>query len=201
MRVRPWQVALLAAAVALGGCSGASRIKRENDRLRSDVQRFEEEVERLADLNAQLRNELDRARLAPAEVPEQVRRNTPQVARISVGALSHAEDRDGDGRPETLYVHVKPADDLGRFVQMVGELSVHAAVLPADADSVTIGRRTLDPDEVRAAYRSSFLGSHYSVAMPIALADGLEASDCVVHVEFVDGHSGLHHTAKRSVDL
>jgi hypothetical protein len=192
---------LCAALLLLIGCEGSARIRKENDRLRGEVQALEKETERLADLNAQLHGELKQARIAPRSVPEEILRNTPQVARIAIGPLSHAEDEDGDGRPDTLYVHVKPSDDLGRFVQMVGELSVHAAVLPSETDSITIGRRTLAPDEVRQAYRSSFLGSHYSVQLPVRLDEGLQISDCVVRVEFVDGHSGLRHTARRSIEL
>ncbi len=197
------QAPLLVAAVALSGLAGcidARRVSRENDRLRAEVLGLKDHVDQLTwhvkELQAQLSQTADVSALPP-----EVRASTPRVAEISVGWLSHAADEDGDGRPETLVLYVEPADGLGRFLQMVGSLSAHAAVLPPDRDAITIGRVTLGPQELRGAYRSSFLGTNYSVTVPISVPEGLEKGDCIVEVEYVDGYTNQRHEATKVIDL
>jgi hypothetical protein len=94
-----------------------------------------------------------------------------------------------------------PQDDRGRFIQVVGEISVHAAVLPKDADAVTIGRVSLGPPEVRDAYRATLLGLHYTVSVPIDPAQAAAAPDCSVQVVFHDGRTGLEHRAEKTIEL
>ena len=84
---------------------------------------------------------------------------------------------------------------------MVGALSVHAATLPADGDAVTLGRITLGPRELRNAYRSTFLGTHYTVEVPITIALGATQTECTVKVEFIDGRDGRTVTAQLPVNL
>ena len=86
-------------------------------------------------------------------------------------------------------------------MQLVGELSVHAAVLPADGDAITLGRVRLGPLELRDAYRSTFLGTHYTVDVPITIALGATQTQCTVKVVFVDGHNGRTVTDQLAVDL
>lgn len=194
--------ALLATGLGalLAGCSGAERIERENNLLREEKAALEAEVARLQDQNRQLAARLEEALAAPAEVAPEVVANIPHLARVSIGRLSHADDSDGDGRPDLLRIYVDPEDDRGRFVQIVGELSVHAAVLPAGADAVTIGRVTLSPGEVREAYRS-LLGTHYTVTVPVDLGELSAPGECSVRVIFRDGRSGLEYRAEREIKL
>ncbi|TDJ58985.1 MAG: hypothetical protein E2O40_00810 [Planctomycetota bacterium] len=83
----------------------------------------------------------------------------------------------------------------------MGSLSVHAATLPADSDAITLGRVTLGPLQLRDAYRSTFLGTHYTIDVPIRIPDPATQTRCTVKVEFIDGRSGLTVTSQLPVDL
>ncbi len=198
-----WASALAIAAVAPAGCSSSpGRIERENDRLREQVLDLETEVNRLQGRARELEAQLQAASTVPGSVPEEVRANTPTVTAIAIDRRSHVQDSGEDGTPGTLVVYVKPSDGLGRFVQMVGDLSVHAAILPADGDAVTIGRVALGPAALREAYRSSFMGTHYTIEVPLAIPAPVPGETrALVVVEFVDGLTGTHHTAEHGVDL
>lgn len=198
----PYQAAVILLATGLlTACVGQSEIQQENDRLRERVLELETELQHETRQNAVLRARLHRIDAnAPADVQE-VEANTPYVAEITIGRLSHARDTDEDGELDELLVYVEPIDGWGRFTQLVGSLSVHAAVFPALADAQTIGRVQLDPASLRRAYRSSFTGTHYTVTVPISAAEGFQAKECIVHAEFVDGHTGVRYVAQRRIDL
>lgn len=188
------------AALLATGCSSTDRIARENDRLREQVSGLERDVARLEDQNRQLAARLEEALAAPSPIAPEVAAAVPRAARISIGKLSHTSDESGDGTPDTLTVYVDAEDDRGRFVQIAGDLSVHAAVLPAGADAITIGRVTLGPAQVREAYRSTLLGTHYTLTVPIDVGAITPApGDCSVRVVFHDGVTGLEHRAEKSI--
>ncbi len=176
------------------------KVSEENDRLRARLMELEDENRELAGRAAELDGQLQRL-TRDLPIPQEVRDATPHVTDISIASVSHATDTDDDGRPDTLTVYVEPTDGRGRFVQMVGELSVHAATLPADGDAITLGRVTLGPRELRDAYRSTFLGTHYTVDVPITIAPGGTKTECTVQVEFVDGRDGRTVVTQLPLDL
>ncbi len=187
-------------AVLLAACSSGKRISAENDRLRQKVLDLEKQTALLSGENAELK-----ARLAEADtgnpVAQEVRDATPRVSSISIDRLSHAGDTNGDGRPDVLTVYVSPADGRGRFTQLVGTLSAHAACLPEQSDAITIGRLSLGPAEVREAYRSAFTGTHYTLEVPLSLDAAPEADQCTVRVVYRDGYTGEELVAERAVKL
>ena len=183
----------------LAGCG--KKASRQNDLLRTRVMDLEAEVERLTDRNQELETALGQAEAGPGTLPEEVRANIPHVVRVEIDRRSHALDEDGDGRADGLLVYVKPADGMGRFVQLVGRLGVRAVDLPPDADPVSLGQANLGPTEVRESYRTSFLGTHYSVTLPLTLPPDRPDGPCTVHVVYEDGRSGRSITAQREIDL
>jgi len=187
-------------AVLTAGCGSFKKVSQENDRLRALVMELQDENRALAGRAGELEGQVQRL-TRDLPIPQEVRDATPHVTDISIGSVSHAVDTDGDGRPDTLVVYVEPTDGRGRFVQLVGALSVHAATLPADGDAITLGRVTLGPRELRDAYRSTFLGTHYTIDVPITIAAGATQTECTVQVEFVDGHDGRSVTGQLPVDL
>ncbi len=193
---------LVALSFAAAGCgSGAKRASLENDRLRAEALDLKDRIVGLEKRNAELEAELLRASAEPRSLAEEYRANAPHVASISIGRLSHARDDDGDGRPDTLVLYVKPSDGLDRFVQMVGHLSAHAAILPTNGDAVTIGRANLGPAEVRQAYRSSALGTHYTVTLPIESPPDAQTTTVIAQVEFTDAYDGRVLTARSDIGL
>ena len=183
-----------------GGC-GPRDFYNENDRLREQVATMQAEHRDLQRRLAELQAELAQAAAAPGSVSEEVRANTPHVAAIEITRLSHARDTDADGRADELLLYVVPRDGLSRFVQAVGELSVHAAVLPAGSPAQTIGQIAIGSTELRGLYRYSFAGLHYALTVPIELAVDEKIEATAVAVEFEDGLSGRTFRAERSIDL
>jgi len=183
----------------LAGCG--KKAARQNDLLRARVMDLEAQVERLTDRNRELEAALAQAEAAPGTLPEEVRAATPHVVRVGIDRRSHALDEDGDGRADALLVYVKPADGLGRFVQLVGRLGIRAVDLPPNADPVSLGQVSLGPTEVRGSYRSSFMGTHYSVTLPLTLPDDRPDGPCTVHVVYEDGRTGRSIRAQDLVDL
>jgi hypothetical protein len=196
-------VRILCAAVLVvlgGGCQ--RNFANENDVLRERVMDLEDEIESLERRNRELEAELARLADEPDSLPAEIRSNIPNVSAISIDPLSHAVDTDDDGRADLLRVYVEAIDGRGRFIQLVGSIGVHAAVLPAETESITIGRQSFTADAVRDAYRSSFMGTHYTFELPIELPEGSrDATSATVKVEHMDGRTGRTYEAQRAIEL
>ncbi len=190
----------LAFTCALSGCSsGPSRVATENDRLRAQVVELEKEVRAVKGRNAELEAQLRHASKAPGTVSEEVAAATPRLVAISLGRLSHASDDNADGRFDSLVLYLDPADGLNRFMQIVGTVSMHAAVLPVDAPAQTIGQATVGPKALRDAYRSAFGGPSYTLTLPIT--PPADATECTVRVVFTDAYTGQEYSTDRVIDL
>jgi len=129
-------LAMLLATLFLTACMGQRELGQENDRLRERVLELENQLLRKTRESAEARARLQRTEPLSASARQDVQANTPYVAEITIGRWSHARDTDGDGEPDELLVYIQPVDGWGRFMQIVGTLSVHAAVFPADAGHV-----------------------------------------------------------------
>lgn len=220
---RPAHAILISLSAALlGGCTtGGKGFANENDKLRAQVLDLETEVRTLKGRNDELMAHLKQASSTPSAVPADVAANTPHVTSISISRLSQALDSNGDGRIDSILIYMEPRDGLGRFLQIVGSVSMHAAILPADGSAITIGRKTIGPGEVRDGYRSAFTGQYYSLTLPIdppksvpapaslsaessnvpAPAAAPTSLQCTVRVEFTDGYTGQKFSAERVIDL
>jgi hypothetical protein len=186
------------------GCRD-QRVSEENDRLRARILDVEAENRSLRQRNAELQRALERADDALGKATADELAATPRLVNLEIGRLSHFDDDDGDGMADTLVLYVHPRDGRERFLQIVGTLTVHAAVLPPDTDAETIGRMTLGPIELRDAYRSGMTGTHYTVEMPIertiARDATARAATIIVNIEFTEARTGQVFTAARSVPL
>lgn len=187
------------------GCNGASLIAKANDELRSKNLELQKKADQLTLRNKELEQELKRASSGPTTLPDDIRANIPHVASLKIGRLSFARDTDGDGRPDTLTLYLDPADGMGRFVQVVGTVSAIAAILPADADAITIGRASFTPRQVRDAYRSGITGVYYVFEVPIHIPDqtasGPGMDSCQVNAVYSDGLTGESFSAERKISL
>lgn len=192
------------------GCQ-QRHFQTESDHLRARVMELEGEVELLQQREAELKAQLRRLRRAQERLQDldepDIAEFVPQVVGISLGRLSHARDLDGDGLPNVLVLYVQPRDSRGRFVQMAGHVRIRAFVLPENSDEpISICRVELGPGQVRDAYRSGITGTHYAIEVPLELPPGIdeewvEQQQATVRVAFIDGQTGLRHTAERTIDL
>ena len=151
-------------------CESDKNFINENDRLRARVTELEKQLQAAERRGRELEGRLQQLAGEHAGVSESVLMNTPHLADVTIGRLSHVRDTNGDGRPDVLTVYVNTFDGRGRFIQVTGELSVTASAIPADADvnqPMQIGHVRLDPEQLREAYRSGITGTHYAVDVPI----------------------------------
>jgi hypothetical protein len=193
--------AAIVATAALIGC-GRRDFANENDVLRARVLELETQTAALERRIVELEAELAAQTIPPASLAPEIAANTPQVADISIDRLSHFQDDDEDGTIDALIVYIVPADGRDRFVQLVGRLSLHAALLPMDDEPQTIARVDLSPGAVRDAYRSSFMGTHYTIDAPVSLpADAAAFDACDVRVTYEDGRTGRRLEAHRAISL
>jgi len=211
---------VLLAVVALSACGRRHDFTNEADLLRARVLDLEQQVGNMERANAKLEAKLARTerranRLRPAEETDgpgsadevddaelaEIIANTPRVTRIDLSRLCHFRGAAGESADDMVVLYVTPEDDLARFVQMVGRLSVNVAVLPAAGAARTIAQRAFGPGEIRAAYRSGFTGSHYTIEVPIDPAAAGDAGVVDVRVTFEDGLTGMRHTAHREIAI
>ncbi|MGD9692924.1 MAG: hypothetical protein AB7G17_04995 [Phycisphaerales bacterium] len=161
--------------LATPGCSSKKSFENENDDLRRRVTALESELEgaraRAVEAEAKL---LEFARSRESTEQGRALEALPRTAGISIGRYSGFVRPDLGDQPNAIDVYVKPFDGRQRFVQVAGSLRVEALLLPEQlgaesADSA--GRRLavleLTPEQVREAYRSSPLGTHYYIRLEL----------------------------------
>jgi len=212
-RPRRWALLLAVAATAplpLVGCKArAKNFNNENDSLRRQLVECGSETQRLRGENAELRAKLTEAvsaRDAATGPSADVVAAMPRCAGIEIRPNSGWT---GPGSsPRGVEVLVQTLDARKRFVQVAGTLIVDVTFLPApDASGsestatprpVTLGGVVLSPAELREAFRSSFMGTHYAVVVPTPEAAPPAASGTVVVRAILhDGVTGTTYEATR----
>lgn len=200
-------VAGLAGSVVMGGgcqIGGSSTQGKENNRLREQVQTLTAQVDQLTKERDDLAGKLaEAARVggvgsggsggSVGSMNAQVMEAMPRVQKLEIDSLSGLRptltSRPGSAA-ESVVVYVVPRDGRGRFMQVAGELRVRARVLRGGAEIASVERK-LNPIEVRDAYRSGVMGTHYEVEMKFdapVKREGNEGHE--IQAEFVDGVTG-----------
>lgn len=182
-------------SISLAGCASSLDVAAANDRLREKVVDLEKQIKQRNGQIAHLHARVKEAEITAA-ASEELRENTPHVASITIGKLSHLRDRDADGKVDELVAYIEAVDGWGRSIQLVGRLSIHAVAMPAEADAITLGRASFGPADVRRAYRSSIIGAHYTVNVALAVPEGVNIDQITIRAEYVDGYSGVRYTAQ-----
>ena len=188
----------LVSGLGLAGCN--KEYLNENDLLRARIVDLERAVLTLERANGELSAEIAAGERLPETLPAEIREVIPHVTGIDIGRLSHIR---GAAPEYTLVLYVTPRDGLGRFIQLVGSLSVTAALLPAEAEAQTIGHVILAPRALRDAYRASFAGRHYSVTVPLSIdTPPISAGmTCDARVHYDDALTGRRFTAHREIAI
>lgn len=187
-------LAVLLAATLATGCRGRALAPSEADAVREQLALRTRERDAARARVAELETELAR-RSAPAPGAANDPANdlelaaaTPALASVAVSGLSAATLVDANNA--NLSLVLVPTDGLGRFLQVAGTLRISVAAIVAGEPPQPSATRTLGPKAMRDAYRSGFMGTHYTVEMPVAWTGAREASALSVSVEFTDGATG-----------
>ncbi|MBX3408731.1 MAG: hypothetical protein KF859_02450 [Phycisphaeraceae bacterium] len=208
-RVACTAAAVCLSLVALAGCTvgGQRSSSAENDRLRREVIALKERVRLLEGRERELSVQLAQttASLAAAS-PAEIIDATPVVTSIEIDSLSGFSPADPARPAESVVWYVRPLDGYGRFVQAVGAMAVEAIIVDSTvgsaASGTVIAARTLSPRELRDAYRSGLMGTHYTVEVPlgapIARPPGASPT-LLLRAQFTDALHGAVHTQERVV--
>lgn len=207
LSLRPVLAILIVAGLLLPSCR-TQDFRTEGDALRARVAELERDLANLDRRNAELRAELRRQRRTD-DLPDDVAEHMPQPVELVLARFSHVRDRSGDGVPDELRVYLQPRDGRGRFVQVAGELAIDAQMVPPSPEiaPVPVGRITLGPAELRDTYRAGFMGTHYTIRMPVSIPpDASELSPAelgqvLVRARLMDARSGETLTAERIVTM
>lgn len=201
-------VIIVAAAASLAslfaaGCSGRAggqdlelvnnRLREQNLELRERVATLEQQ---LAELQIALQPTAEGESASPQLSAEQLA-NLPRVTTITLDRWSGIA-REAAGR--VLRVYVKPADGRGRFTQMTGDVTIKLISVPTTGDAVTAAEHTFGPAEVREAYRSSVMGTHYTFEVPIELPEGAADATWLLLVEYRDAVTGAALKAEKRIE-
>lgn len=187
---------LALAALFCTGCSGRALVPNESDRLREELAAASDARDRAESRAKELESRLATlARERRGEVDPEVAAALPALASVTLSSKSTARLAAADSAPEeggvlSVALIVSPADGLSRFIQITGTLRLTVAALVAGADAVETKTVTVGPKALRDAYRSGFLGTHYTVECTVPWKGDAPPRALSLAGEFTDGLTG-----------
>ena len=194
-------VALATACAAfLAGCSGTALAPNASDALRAELairtQERDEARARASELDAKL---LSLTAERNARLDPEVAEAMPALATVALSSLSTA--RLSAPNKASLALVIASTDGLGRPLQLTGTVRASVAALVPGREPMPAGSVTLGPKALRDCYRSGFMGTHYTVELPVAW-DGAEPARALsVAGEFVDGTTGRRYAFAGTVPV
>lgn len=182
----------------------------ENDRLRDELAQTRDALDQTrrerTELLAKL-NELSRQQTELGPDAQAVLQALPRCALIEFDSFTELVDRDNLPGYEAIDVYVYPRDARNRFVQVAGTLRLTAHRQPDDInDSPTpLASLTLEPLDLREAYRRTIFTVHYYAQLPLSPPLQLEDPPTdfrpvILDARFDDALTGLTHTARRELN-
>ena len=196
MNRTPGPALAMAAALFCAGCSGRALVPNESDRLREDLVAANDARDRAESRAKELESRLaSMARERQGEIDPEVAAALPALASVTLSSKSTArlvasESAAQQGGTLSVALIVSPADGLSRFIQITGTLRLTVAALVAGAETVETTTVTVGPKALRDAYRSGFLGTHYTVDCTVPWKGDAPPRALSVAGEFTDGLTG-----------
>lgn len=168
---------LPACSLRVGGSEGLDKVA---DDLRAE--------------NAALRDELEQTKLQVSALQSQLAArpgvaSLPALAGIAIDSLS------GPSRDKAEFnVSISTMDGSRRFVPFSGALKVEILAADAQDQAAPLAERSLEGQAVADAYRSSFMGTHYRVDVP--LPESIRSAKALrVRATATDASTGRDFTA------
>ena len=180
--------------VFLFGCSaGPKNFENENDRLRAENMKLTEQVSALTARVDGLSKQLDaRQKAAGVELPDGL--HAPTCTSITIGRYTgRADDKD------VVRVYLTTLDAQQRFVQTIGQATIQIVAIPADGNPVTVSQASYSPKQFDAAYRSGFMGTHYTLEAPLPTNVPEGVSQLTLKVTLKDVLTGLTLEAEKTL--
>ncbi len=185
----------LLAVIALGlvsvGCSPRISVPRTTEeglreQLATTIRERDEAQRRVRDLEGKL---AERPRAAAGAMTPEAEGVLPRLDGIRVDPSMSSVRLDGPSGA-VLRLVLEPIDGKGRFLQITGDLEIGAMLTNSPNDMVSVGDLRCGPKALSDAYRSGFLGSHYSFELPLKIDSKQAPKTIVVNGVFNDALTG-----------
>ena len=193
--ILPAMVALL-----LTGC-GPKNFVNENDKLREENLKLIDQVD---ELNEQLELRLGEIETLQAQsAGERAIKDAdpPVLAKLDFARYTGAVDTDDDGRDNLIRVYLTPLDHQGRMLPVAGLVKMQAAALLEDAPPALLASRTYTPAEFDAAYRTSFIGTHYTLELNLPESLDPAITSATVKVTLTEAVTGRELSHEQIVEI
>lgn len=160
---------LPACSVRLGGSKSLDKtladLRTENKQLREELAKTQGQVKELVarDADSTRLKQTMQAQSSPF-TPEELALALPRVVTLAFAGSAGIDRRNPDNL--RLVMDVETLDGRNRFVQVVGRLRVTATQVTPEATR-PLADLTLQPLELREAFRSGILGTCYAVEVPL----------------------------------
>ncbi len=164
-------------------------LREENRELRREVEQLQANIERRLEHIEALEQQL--AQTGGTSSAEQLARQ-PRFTSVRFDRYSGFLDTNRDGVDDTLRLYVLTLDQEGRFLPVSATAVVQVAAVRPGQEPVVLLERTFDVDAFAAAYRTGFLGTHYTLELSLAEAKlPADLDSAVVSVEVKDVATGV----------
>ena len=182
VRFVPFTLTLLFLALTITGCRVTVLSPSSDDTARDRNAVLQEENQTLKRENEGLKVRVSEAESDSDPVGVQLSEATPRLISMTIQDSSLVEPLDGDSGPSHLILRMSPSDDRGRFLPVVGSLSVTVVGVSVQDDPMLLAQQVFTPTEVRDAWRGGLMGSGYVFEVPLngSLHEGLPDSLDVV---------------------
>jgi len=188
---------LLVSLLLATGCRTGENLGKVNNRLR------EENLQLRMD-NAALEQRLEERDIAltsraaeSGSLTPEIQAVVPRVTRLTIDPLSHVATHNGS---QLLRAYLQPRDGRNRFTQLVGTITLQLVATPLDQEAITLARQVFSPAEVCEAYRSGFMGTHYTFELAITVTSDVPETPWLLIVQYEDGVTGATLMAEQRVD-
>lgn len=201
----------LGAALLTAGCSARILSPSANDAVRGELATRTRERDAALARVSELETEVARLSTQSTHALDaDAIQATPALASVGISTLSAAKiaatSAGSSPSPNAmLSLVIVPIDGFGRVIQVVGNLKVSVAALVPGEAPIAAAAITVTPLQLRDAYRSGFLGAHYTIEVPlnweVAGLPRTSARAFSVSVEFTDAASGRSFPAAATIPV
>lgn len=182
----------------VSGCKVTVLEPTSEDTVRERMVSIEKRNKELQLENSGLKSRLAEAEAGLSREQRELAQATPRLSAIPIASSSLIQSA-ADGSL-TMTLRLDPSDDRGRFMQVVGTLSVRVVAVPVDGAPVPLAVARFDPDQVREAWRGGVLGSGYVFKIPLTGWESGPLPETVdVVINFSDAPSGRELRDERPV--
>ena len=187
---------------ASSSCVGPRNFENENDRLRAENLKLQQQVTDQKELLSLRDGELRSLREQIEDSAHAIEgAELPVLSKLSIGKFSGPIDTDGDGDDDLIRIYLQTLDQNGRMMPVAGRVSVQAVIIKENQPPAVIARHDYEPESWHQAYASNFTGTHYTLELD--LTDPLPANikEVTVKVILTEAGTGVQFNTEKPFTL